>query len=175
MIGNDIVDLNIAKTQSNWKRRGYLDKIFTENEQSLIFESENPETKVWNLWSRKEAAYKIFNRSTKIRVFNPKKFDCIDVSIQENKTIGKVILEDKIYFTKTIVNADYINSAAITDENQKYSNEIFNIELYNSFLKKKKIVKDQFGIPYIFDEKTLETKIISIAHHGSFCSYMSVM
>lgn len=175
MIGNDIVDLNIAKTQSNWKRRGYLDKIFTENEQSLIFESENPETKVWNLWSRKEAAYKIFNRSTKIRVINPKKFACFDISIQENDLTGKVILGDKTFFTKTIVNADFINSVAMTDENQKYSNEIFNIKLYNSFLKKKKIFKNQFGIPYIFDEKTLETKIISIAHHGSFCSYMSVM
>ena len=78
MIGNDIVDLNLAKTQSNWKRKGYLDKIFTENEQNLIFESENPTAKVWNLWSRKEAAYKIYNRSTNIRVFNPKKFDCFD-------------------------------------------------------------------------------------------------
>ena len=175
MIGNDIVDLNLAKIQSNWKRKGYLDKIFTENEQSLIFESENPTTKVWNLWSRKEAAYKIFNRSTNIRVFNPKKFDCFDVSIQENITIGKVILRDKIYFTKTIVNADFINSVALSDIYQKYSNEIFDIELYNSFLKKKKIVKDQFGIPYIIDEKTLKTKIISIAHHGSFCSYMSTL
>ena len=175
MIGNDIVDLNLAKTQSNWKRRGYLDKIFTENEQSLIFESENPTAKVWNLWSRKEAAYKIFNRSTNIRVFNPKKFDCFDVSIKENETIGKVVLGDKIYSTKTIVSADFINSVAITNENQKYSYQIFDIELYNSFLKKKKIVKDQFGIPYIFDEKTLKTKIISIAHHGSFCSYMSTL
>ena len=175
MIGNDIVDLNLAKTQSNWKRRGYLNKIFTENEQNLIFESENPTTKVWNLWSRKEAAYKIFNRSTKIRVFNPKKFDCFDISIQENETTGKVIFDDKTFFTKTIVSADFINSVAMTDENQKYSNEIFDIELYSSFIKNKKIVKDQFGIPYIFDEETLEKKIISIAHHGSFCSYMSVM
>ena len=36
MIGNDIIDLDVAKTESNWKRKGFLDKIFTANEQFQI-------------------------------------------------------------------------------------------------------------------------------------------
>jgi phosphopantetheinyl transferase (holo-ACP synthase) len=63
MIGNDIVDLSLAPKESNWKRKGFLDKIFTKNEQLRIIKSDNPENMVWNLWTRKEAAYKIFNRN----------------------------------------------------------------------------------------------------------------
>jgi phosphopantetheinyl transferase (holo-ACP synthase) len=59
VIGNDIVDLALARKESNWKRPGYLNKIFTTKEQLLISSAENPNTMVWNLWSRKEAAYKI--------------------------------------------------------------------------------------------------------------------
>ena len=62
MIGNDIVDLVQARFQSNWKRKGFVQKIFTQKEQELIFSSKNPENMVWNLWTRKESAYKIFNR-----------------------------------------------------------------------------------------------------------------
>ena len=36
MIGNDVVDLELAKKESNWQRRGFLSKIFTKNEQRLI-------------------------------------------------------------------------------------------------------------------------------------------
>ena len=34
MIGNDIVDLDLARTQSNWQRKGFLDKIFTKKEKN---------------------------------------------------------------------------------------------------------------------------------------------
>mgnify|MGYP003583470498 CR=1 FL=1 len=43
MIGNDIVDLVLAKKESNWKRNRFLDKIFTIKEQVLIVDAENPE------------------------------------------------------------------------------------------------------------------------------------
>jgi hypothetical protein len=46
VIGNDIVDL--AWKESNWKRPGYLNKIFTTKEQLLISSAENPNTMVWN-------------------------------------------------------------------------------------------------------------------------------
>jgi hypothetical protein len=37
----------------------------------LISNAENPDNMVWNLWSRKEAAYKIYNRVTGIRGYFP--------------------------------------------------------------------------------------------------------
>ena len=48
MIGNDIVDLALAQKESNWKRKGFLDKIFTLQEQLFINLSENQEIEVWN-------------------------------------------------------------------------------------------------------------------------------
>ena len=71
MIGNDVVDIQLAKIESNWQRKGYLDKIFTENEQIYISNSLEPDIAVWNLWTRKEAAYKIWNTQTGLRKFNP--------------------------------------------------------------------------------------------------------
>ena len=35
-IGNDIVDLSLAKIQSNWQRKGFLEKQFTQKEQIEI-------------------------------------------------------------------------------------------------------------------------------------------
>jgi len=66
MLGNDIVDLDLAKTQSNWRRKNYLDKIFTTEEQLLISSAKRPDEMVWLLWSMKESAYKIYNRKSGI-------------------------------------------------------------------------------------------------------------
>ena len=171
MIGNDIVDLHLANKESNWNRKGFLDKIYTKNEQKLILAAENPDLSVWNLWSRKEAAYKIYNRSTRIRAFNPNKFECLEVSFNENESFGIVQLDDFIFLTKTTVNADFINSIAFVDKRQKYQSEIFEIEAYSSFLKEQKIVKNQFGIP-CFPNKN---EFVSISHHGRYCSFIATI
>lgn len=171
MIGNDIVDLHLANKESNWNRRGFLDKIYTKNEQKLILAAENPDLSVWNLWSRKEAAYKIYNRSTRIRAFNPTKLECLEVSFNENESFGIVQLDDTIFLTKTTVNADFINSIAFVDKRQKYQSEIFEIEAYSSFLKEQKIVKNQFGIPCFLDKN----EFVSISHHGRYCSYIATI
>lgn len=112
MIGNDIIDLALAKVQSNWKRKGYLDKIFTTQEQLVIFNSDNPESMVWNLWSRKEAAYKIFNRQTGIRAYNPIQFECFG----SKEIIGRVHAFDIVYFSKTEITTEYIHTICVTDK-----------------------------------------------------------
>lgn len=61
-VGNDIVDLNLAKTQSNWQRNGFLEKQFTQKEQQEIYNSKNPFLQVWQFWSMKEAAYKCYTQ-----------------------------------------------------------------------------------------------------------------
>ncbi|MFT4791790.1 MAG: phosphopantetheinyl transferase (holo-ACP synthase), partial [Arcticibacterium sp.] len=58
MIGNDVVDLKVAALESNWMRLGFLDKVFSEEEQEVILNSENKSQMVWLFWSMKEAAYK---------------------------------------------------------------------------------------------------------------------
>ena len=72
MIGNDIVDLHYAKHQSNWQRRGFLDKLFTESEQVFIRNANDSEKVVWLFWSMKESAYKIIARQEKCSFYAPK-------------------------------------------------------------------------------------------------------
>ena len=35
MIGNDVVDLRRALVESNWKRKGFLTKVFSDSEQQI--------------------------------------------------------------------------------------------------------------------------------------------
>lgn len=108
MLGNDIVDLNLAKIQSNWRRKNYLDKIFTVEEQLLITSADKPDEMVWLLWSMKESAYKIHNRKTGIRDFAPKSLSC---TIHAD-SYGAVNISDSIYFTKSNVQTAFIHTIA---------------------------------------------------------------
>lgn len=155
MIGNDIVDLETAKRESNWKRNRFLDKIFTHQEQLLILNSELPEIMVWNLWSRKEAAYKIYNRDTNICGYFPTKLICF----YESANFGTVSINNNLYHTQTTITKDYIHTVAVSKKENL--NKIIRLD-YNT-----KIHKDQ-RIPYIIDAITKIEIPISISHHGRF-------
>lgn len=153
MIGNDVVDLALAKTQSNWKRKGYLDKIFTNSEIEFIVNSKYPDEMVWKLWSRKEAVYKIIIKNGSQRGYYPKKIECLDTYFEN----GIVIFGNKKYFTKTMIYNDLLHSIAVEDK--VYFDKI--IEITNS----DNIVKIN-GIPYYFinEKRFSATK----SHHGKF-------
>jgi phosphopantetheinyl transferase (holo-ACP synthase) len=155
MIGNDIVDLETARQESNWKRKGYLDKIFTPEEQFLILNSDKPEIMVWNLWSRKEAAYKIYNRETKISGYFPNKLVCF----YESASFGTVIINDTLYYTETIITANCIDTVAVAKKNDLNRISVLDIET--------KIHKD-LGLPYIIDAVTKSIIPVSVSHHGRF-------
>lgn len=111
MLGNDIVDLDLAKIQSNWRRKNYLDKIFTAEEQLLIASAKRPDEMVWLLWSMKESAYKIYNRKTGIRNFAPKSLNCI-IYPNTDQIKGIVNIENHTYFTKSDIQPQYIHTSA---------------------------------------------------------------
>jgi phosphopantetheinyl transferase (holo-ACP synthase) len=153
VIGNDIVDLALAQIESNWQRKGFLDKIFTLQEQLQIHSSENQNTMVWSLWSRKEAAYKIFNRQTGIRKYNPIKLECFD---SEN---GKVVFENQVYFTRTEITSEFI-----------YSEAVLKITDFDKIITitRPEIIQKKKGIPSFIDSTDSSTKPLSITHHGRF-------
>ena len=155
MIGNDIVDLALSKKESNWQRNGFLDKIFTEQEQFLIKNALNPEIMVWNLWSRKESAYKIFNRATTIRAYMPLKLECI----WESQETGTVNCNGFTYYTTTRICQESIYTIAVSQKD--YFKEITSIALDTKVEKLK-------GIPFITDQVTLTSHPVSITHHGRF-------
>lgn len=159
MIGNDIVDLDLARKESNWQRKGFLDKIFTNKEQLLILDAKNPEVMVWNLWSRKEAAYKIYNRQTGIRGYFPLKLECSDLKISNQIIFGKVMIKEHEYFTKTEIEKSYIHTISV--ENLADFDKIQQLKNTDNIVKYK-------GIPSFLNENNLLLSPVSISHHGRF-------
>ena len=165
MIGNDIVDLALAQKESNWKRKGFLNKIFTKNEQLLILNSENQEVMVWNLWSRKEAAYKIYYRQTQIRGYFPLQLECENLKIIDGNTFGKVIIKETIYFTKTEITSQFIHTIAVTKQ--------LDFKKIKTVENRKNIQKNN-GIPSYIEKNNLFTRPVSVSHHGRFERIISI-
>jgi phosphopantetheinyl transferase (holo-ACP synthase) len=164
VIGNDVIDLELAKTESNWRRKGFLNKIFTASEQLLIGKAKNQETMVWALWSRKEAAYKIFNRETRIRAYNPLQFECSKMEFIDDNYFGKVFGSKMCYYTKTQIGLESIHTIAVS--NASDFDKVYALE-NNSAIQKTD------GIPEIYDLKSV-LRPVSISHHGRFKKIISI-
>lgn len=189
MIGNDIVDLRLAAIESNWRRKGFLEKVFTGNEQLMIFRSLQPDDLVWKLWSMKESAYKARLRVQKKIKIDPKAFECIIL----NKNEGQVYCEGKTYATLSRTNKDFIHTIAYSEklEIKLYQDIVMMNQtkgsskpLYKALISamslrmtwnKDAIVieKNELGIPelYRLDRKT--SILCSLSHHGRYGSYIT--
>lgn len=159
MIGNDVIDIHQSRKESNWQRKGFIEKIFTLDEQLLISNASNPEIMVWILWSMKEAAYKIYNRQTEIREYIPQKLVCSITSQNHNFITGNVICSGNVYHTKTILSQDNIHTMAVSVLDDL--NNVIEIE-------KKSIIKNKNGIPYLVTSLQNTIQDVSISHHGRF-------
>ena len=107
MVGNDIVDIAKVTKDSDWQRPRFLDKLFTLKEQHIIYTSNNPSFMVWQLWSMKEAAYKLYTQINPSRFYNPKGFEC---EIRDKR--GFVTFKTFRCYVETKVTPDYIISEA---------------------------------------------------------------
>lgn len=150
MIGNDVVDLALAKVESNWQRKGYLNKIFTAKEQNLIFSSQNLTLMVWILWSRKEAVYKMIRQENGLRGFYPLKIE------NANFDSGIVCFNQKKYYAKTVQKDEMLHTIALKN------NQFDQISELNPSIKIHK--KDE--IPYLI--KNGNNHFITKSHHGRF-------
>lgn len=172
MIGNDVVDLQLAKIESNWQRKGWLDIVFTKKEQHYIQIAKDKATLIWILWSCKEAAYKIYNRETKIRAFNPSHLECSSIKIESGFGVGIVQIEQFIYYTKTIITTDFVHTVAVSDL-KIFKKVRIDFSEKNNLFKAYTLYKDEFGIPFFKLQKSPFKKPVSISHHGRYCSYIS--
>jgi phosphopantetheinyl transferase (holo-ACP synthase) len=166
LIGNDIIDLKLAKKESNHSRSGFLEKQFSSYEQALIQSASNPFLLVWKLWSMKEATYKVYTQQNKTRFFSPKKFNC-EISSDSN---GFVSFNDKLYYTSTILNHKYIFTLAtvmnpyLIDKSIKIKLEDKTKFSFKEIIKK----KSENGVPLFYHKNILLTKSCSISHHGNY-------
>ena len=185
MIGNDIVDLNFAKTNSRWQEQRFLDTLFTEEEQSFIFKNEDFRYEnIWLLWSMKESAYKISSRHLKEAVFNPKSFHCNLTS----STTGVVCFEKSVMHTTTEFDSNLIyTTAQITDNiqlsdygvldgtsqldksRQLRAKAILAFAALKSVQPSKVTIrKTEFGVPQLLINNTLQENALTLTHHGQY-------
>lgn len=176
MIGNDIVDLRLAATQSNWRRKGWLQKIFTVSEQDKILNALDPDVTVWKLWSMKEAAYKAYQRQfLKAPTYNPRDFECSEVSVN---AMGMQ------YKTKTTMTSAYVHSVAFIDQKEivtkvflnkslSYKEHLLDYISKTKLLNSEKITikKNDLRIPLVYINDLQSDIRVSFSSHGLFSSY----
>lgn len=180
MLGNDIVDLQKAALESNWRRKGYLNKIYTLEEQKQILNSPDSNNMVWLFWSMKEAVYKIINRQTLERFYNPQKFECKITLFEDSKAEGLLKYNGTTYYTKsdlsqtfiyTIACLDFSNFKNITTKYLPNSNNYAQILTHEYGIN---IQKNLFGVPEIIDFKKKINKPVSISHHGKYLAIANI-
>ncbi len=189
MIGNDLVDLNLADRNA-WKRRRFLNKVFAPAEQQLLSESFDPGTLQWILWSMKESAYKLHYRKNRVRALNPIRFVCaldsdyqgraeidnevyhIDISLNKNliHSIAKYCKSVHNIFYKTISseNVDFVRMETISSLVQSFSKQ--NDYEYQGV----NFQKNSHGIPFLREASGKMIADCSISHHGRFGAYAFV-
>lgn len=182
MVGNDIVDLAEAQITSKGTHPRFIDKVFTNLEQEIIEASSDPFRCIWQLWSMKESAYKIYMQQFQIPFFDPKKIECQTTHNQVNQ----VRIQERIYYTTTKLTEPYTYTIACTSEKLNVFSETFVLKTSNSSVetrmrlinalaslnhfnpKKITIQKCLKGIPSFFLDKEKLPYSISLTHHGNF-------
>ncbi len=179
MIGNDIIDKSLAAIESNWQRKGFLEKQFTKKEQDVIVNAENPFEMVWLLWSMKESAYKIYAQQCEERFFAPIKFEC---EIRDNFE-GTVYFREKNYFTKSVLNEEYIFTIAGLGKETKVYSYLGASKGITERIKKKlhhetgilfseiEQKKAKNGAPNYYHKDKPLLKSCSITHHGKYGAF----
>lgn len=152
MIGNDVIDLVLAKKESNWKRKGFLIKLFTSFEQELIAKATNQEEMVWMLWSMKESVYKAYQRINYNEGFYPIKIEILEINA-ENESI--IQLFGTLFYGKTSSNSDFIKTIVVLNKVDFERIEVLNTSEYK---------KNENGLPMCLNSN----KPISVSHHGRF-------
>lgn len=183
MIGNDIIDLNVAGINSRWQEQRFLDKLFTKEEQLFILKDGLRFQNIWRLWSMKESAYKIHARMVSSSIFNPKSFHC---KITSEKS-GLVFFGDHkvntttennnnvIYTTAYFQNSLHINKIVLLEGTVKQKHQFLKekaIQAYVDFKSVSKtsvsILKNDHGVPQFFRNEKLQDDALTLTHHGQY-------
>jgi phosphopantetheinyl transferase (holo-ACP synthase) len=184
VIGNDIIDLEVAGINSRWKEQRFLDKLFSVEEQAFIMAEEHRFNNIWRLWSMKESAYKIYSRNLKLSIFNPKFFSCEITS----ETFGTVYFDNYTVNTTTEYTSNTIYTTTQIQETSRFTEHCELRQLSQTdkskHLKKKaiqafgqlksvsrkniSIEKDGFGVPKFFINQKLQANFLTLTHHGNY-------
>ena len=188
MIGNDIIDIKLARSQQKWQHSGYLKKLFTVQEQAAIVNAQDPFNQICLFWSLKESAYKITIQQGDQPRYAPKSLSCTMLNEHE----GQVVYKDKIYYTYSTVNQDIIYTRALLFKKALSISQFFRLSNscykdqsrlvhqklkrhfsseFNFYSKDLELLKNKSGVPSFYKGQEQIKRSISITHHGNFGAY----
>jgi len=187
MIGNDIVDIQETRKTTNWERPRFMQKVFSTHEQKTIYASIDPFSTVWQFWSMKESAYKVFIQSGGDHFFNPSKIECriVDskngqVKVGNISLITKTLVNENYLFTTAAIENDAINTRIfqLAEKNHKHQSNFMHEQIINDFAKSNSLAsadlelkKSNTGIPLLFYKNQRLNTSLSITHHGKYGGY----
>lgn len=136
-LGNDIVNLAAPRTENKFLNQKFLNRIFTNQEQSTIDSFNNPKDKskiFWAIWAAKEASFKACQKQEPTLIFAHKKFEIkFDIDLTAINSNGYSLLNQHItgigyykdnlltlrcQFTESLVHA----IALLVDPNKIFNN-----------------------------------------------------
>ncbi|WP_051286101.1 4'-phosphopantetheinyl transferase family protein [Salinimicrobium terrae] len=186
MIGNDVVDLKLAERESNWRRKGFLKKVFSPTEQAYITTSTDQDRLVWLLWSMKEAAYKAHQRMFDLpRRLNWLAQECRISNMTSETASGTVDIKGNIYYTSSEIASEYIHTSAEKFIDSGVKSGIFDAsssEVKNELISKVakqfevnlielQLKKDELGMPFLSRNNSKIFDSFSFSGHGRFNAY----
>ena len=196
MIGNDIVDLHFARQENNWRRKGFLDKVFTAHEQQRIQSASDPDVMVWALWSMKESVYKLIVRETGNRFFAPKKIAC-HLNESHSETLTGAVFYQTTYQTQLLITARYVATVAFSSSEVPSFTQIIvpfdrtDYQHQHTVIRKRlnyycavrfsssesrfQLQKNEAGVPtlsVVDYSGNVVNKPISLSHHGHYGAFV---
>lgn len=194
MIGNDIVDVATARQSSNWRRPGYLGKLFTDREQAFIHQANDPEQQVWLLWACKEAAYKAWSAEFHQRRYAPRSLRIVEWSSTQADHFQAVLhTQERTYMVKAQAHKSFISSSTevapirILDRQLLHTSDALPqqrstvirqtaAELaarhFQCDPNKINIRKNELGRPILYYLNEPQSTYLSWSHHGAWAEVM---
>jgi phosphopantetheinyl transferase (holo-ACP synthase) len=174
MIGNDIVDINKARSEGSWKRARFIKKIFAESERPRITSFGSPFLNIWRMWSMKESVYKVIVQTGEERFLNPQKLICN--LVDDNN--GYVEYDGVSYATQTVRTSNYIYSSHTKDKYSNVINEILHIKDPSEHSKMTKLALFQrvanmleYPVKKLYHKQEPLSLQFSLTHHGNYGAY----
>lgn len=186
MIGNDVVDLTAAVGESDWRRKGFLKKVFTHRERQAIFQAENQHQMVWLLWSMKEAAYKARQRTFSLpRLLDWQSLECTVSNLSAKKAAGSVKTFHTRFFTTTDLFKNVIHTTAANFPDSTVEKEVlenssdaskkalleFVATNFSVSVSELSITKNTYGVPAIRYHNRVLFDRFSLSDHGKFAGF----
>lgn len=185
MVGTDIIDIEETKRTTHWQRPRFLEKLFTPQERRYIEDSNDAFSLVWQLWSMKESAYKLYTQLYPSRFYNPKQFEC-----KLNASHGNIVYKTFECIVKTKKTKQYILSEArlnhhkisskiITFENKNHKTQsestrvmlIKQISKQFGYTSNVSVKTSKFGMPSVYHNSEPLQLSVAISHHGHYGTF----